>query len=108
MAHDTTGPEPTTLNNHHLDTLTAIYSHPTSGNIRWADVESLLGAVGNITEKHDGKFRITMQVVYVEDRADIAQAEAGDRRDLGFGAPGQRQGGDDRGCGEPTCLDGHR
>ena len=41
MAHDTTGPEPTTLNNHHLDTLTAIYSHPTSGNIRWADVESL-------------------------------------------------------------------
>ena len=58
MAHDTTGPEPTTLNNHHLDTLTAIYSHPTSGNIRWADVESLLGAVGNITEKHDGKFLV--------------------------------------------------
>ena len=41
-----------------LDTLTAIYSHPTSGNIRWADVESLLGAVGTITEKHDGKFLV--------------------------------------------------
>ena len=60
MAETTEGNEPIHLNNHHIDTLTAIYSHPTSGNIRWADVESLLGAVGNITEKHDGKFRITI------------------------------------------------
>ena len=58
MADDTTGPEPTHLNNHHLDTLTAIFAHPASHNIHWVDVESLVGAVGSITEKHDGHFRI--------------------------------------------------
>ncbi|MFI0433275.1 MAG: hexulose-6-phosphate isomerase [Candidatus Nanopelagicales bacterium] len=60
MAHDTNGSEPAHLNNRHLDTLTAIYSHPASGNIRWADVESLLGAVGTIEEKHDGKFLVAV------------------------------------------------
>lgn len=58
MAHDTSGAEPTHLNNHHLDTLTAIFAHPTSHNIQWVDVTSLIGAIGSIEEKRDGKFRV--------------------------------------------------
>ncbi len=50
----------THLNNHHRDTVTALFAHPTSHNIRWVDVISLLGAVGTVEEKHDGRFRITV------------------------------------------------
>ena len=50
----------THLNNHHRDTLTALFAHPTSGNIRWVDVVSLIGALGEIEEKHDGRFRVTI------------------------------------------------
>ncbi len=50
----------THLNNHHRDTLTALYAHPTSHNIRWVDVVSLLGAVGEVEEKHDGRFRVAV------------------------------------------------
>ena len=49
---------PVHLNNHHTDTLTAIFDHAASGNIRWADVESLLGAVGTIEQRHDGRFKV--------------------------------------------------
>ncbi|MFZ4497314.1 MAG: HicA protein [Candidatus Nanopelagicales bacterium] len=48
------------LNNHHRDTVAAIFAHPTSHNIRWVDVMSLLSAVGEVEEKHDGRFRITV------------------------------------------------
>lgn len=57
------------LNNHHRDTLTALFAHPTSHNIRWVDVISLLGAVGEVEERHDGRFRVTVG----------AQAEVFDR-----------------------------
>ena len=43
-----------------LNTLTAIFSHPTSHNIRWADTISLLEHVGEVEERHDGKFKITV------------------------------------------------
>ncbi len=46
------------LNNHHRDTLTALFAHPTSHNIRWVDAVSLLEAVGSVEEKHDGRFRV--------------------------------------------------
>jgi len=59
MAHGA-GDEPIHLNNHHLNTLTAIFSHPTSHNIRWADTISLLEHVGEVEERHDGKFKITL------------------------------------------------
>ncbi len=52
VAHD--------LDNHHRDTLAAILDHPASGNVRWADVESLLGAVGTVEQRHDGKFKVTV------------------------------------------------
>ena len=50
----------THLNNHHRDTVTALFAHPTSHNLRWVDVISLLGAVGTVEEKHDGRFRINV------------------------------------------------
>ncbi|MDE1046255.1 MAG: hypothetical protein OR995_02265 [Candidatus Nanopelagicales bacterium] len=54
------GETPTHLNNHHLDTLSVIYSHPVSHNIRWVDVLHLLEAAGQVEEKHDGKFTVTL------------------------------------------------
>jgi hypothetical protein len=51
-------PEPISLNNHHRDTLMRIFQHPTSHNIEWPDVASLLSVVGTIEEKHDGKFQV--------------------------------------------------
>ena len=59
MAH-TNGEPPVHLNNHHLDTLSVIFAHPTSHNIRWADVLSLLEAAGDVEERHDGRFRVTI------------------------------------------------
>lgn len=60
MAESTEGNEPTHLNNHHIDTLSSIFAHPTGHNIQWVDVVSLAAAVGSVEEKHDGKFRITI------------------------------------------------
>jgi len=48
------------LNNHHSDTLTAIFQHPVSHNIRWHDALSLMEAVGTVVEEHDGKFKVTI------------------------------------------------
>ena len=50
--------QPVHLNNHHTDTLTAIFAHPTSHNVRWHDAISLLEAVGTVEENHSGKFKI--------------------------------------------------
>ncbi|HTZ27611.1 MAG TPA: hypothetical protein VMC83_26675 [Streptosporangiaceae bacterium] len=52
--------EPEHLNDHHRDTLREIFQHPTSHNIEWRAVRSLLGAVGSVTEQHDGKLAITV------------------------------------------------
>jgi hypothetical protein len=48
------------LNNHHRDTLEKIFQHPTSHNIEWLDVISLLETVGTVVENHDGKFVVTL------------------------------------------------
>jgi hypothetical protein len=55
-----TDPEPKHLNNHHRDTLLKIFEHPTSHNIEWHDVLSLLGAVGTTEQQHDGKYIVTV------------------------------------------------
>jgi hypothetical protein len=48
------------LNNHHRDTLKKIFQHPTSHNIEWLDVLSLLETAGTVVESHDGKFVVTL------------------------------------------------
>ncbi len=61
-------PEPHHLNNHHRDTLMRIFQHPTSHNIEWPDVASLLSVVGTIDEHRDGKFevRVGTEVQFLE------------------------------------------
>ena len=53
-------PEPVKLNNHHRDTLVRIFQHPTSHNIEWPDVVSLLSVVGTIEEHKDGRFEVSV------------------------------------------------
>lgn len=53
-------PEPVSLNNHHRDTLLRIFQHPTSHNIEWLDVASLLAVVGSVDEHRDGKFEVRL------------------------------------------------
>jgi hypothetical protein len=54
----TSGPEH--LNNHHRDTLLKIFEHPTSHNIGWRAVLSLLEAVGTVEPRHDGKYLVRL------------------------------------------------
>jgi hypothetical protein len=44
----------------HRDILGKIFSHPTSGNIEWREVLSLLEYVGATTEERNGKFKVTL------------------------------------------------
>lgn len=56
------------LNNHHRDTLEQILRHPTSSNIEWKRVVSLLEAVADTTREHNGKYEVTIagQTDYLE------------------------------------------
>ena len=48
------------LTHRHRDTLESIFSHPSSGNVEWRQVLSLLEAVGTTTEEPNGKLRVTL------------------------------------------------
>lgn len=50
----------THLNSRQKDTLVQLFSHPTSANLQWVDLQSLLAAVGSVEEKHDGRLRVTI------------------------------------------------
>jgi hypothetical protein len=50
----------THLDRHHRRTAQAILSHPVSHNIEWRDVLSLLEAVGDVSEEHNGKFKVSV------------------------------------------------
>jgi hypothetical protein len=49
-----------TLSNHHRETVAKILDHPASGNVEWRQVLSLLEALGEVTEEHNGKFKVTL------------------------------------------------
>jgi hypothetical protein len=53
-------PEPAHLSGSHRDTLSQLLRHPISHNIEWPAVLSLLGAVGTVEERHDGKYLVTV------------------------------------------------
>ena len=59
-AHMPETPEPEHLSGRHRDTLRQIFDHPTSHNIEWHAVVSLLGEVGTVTVSHDGKVDVTV------------------------------------------------
>jgi hypothetical protein len=48
------------LTHRHRDTLERIFSHPSSGNVEWRQVVSLLEAVGTTTEEPNGKLKVTL------------------------------------------------
>ena len=48
------------LSSHHRDTLLQIFQHPTSHNIEWHDVLSLLEATGAVEQEHDGKYHVRL------------------------------------------------
>jgi hypothetical protein len=48
------------LDSAHRDTLSHLFQHPSSSNIEWHDILSLLEAVGTVEERHDGKFVVTV------------------------------------------------
>jgi hypothetical protein len=50
----------TDLSNDHRDTIERIFSHPSSGNIEWRQVRSLLEAVGTASEEDNGKLKVTL------------------------------------------------
>ena len=50
--------EPKHLNNRHRDTLLQVFEHPTSHNIEWHAVLSLLEAVGSVEQRPDGKYLV--------------------------------------------------
>jgi hypothetical protein len=52
--------EPVHLSSHHRTTLAKVFQHPVNHNLEWKDVLSLMGAVGTVEEKHDGKFTMTL------------------------------------------------
>ena len=47
--------EPEHLSNHQRDTLLQLFQHPTSHNIKWQDVLSLLETAGEVEPSRDGK-----------------------------------------------------
>jgi hypothetical protein len=48
------------LSSRHRDTVKKIFSHPTSRNLEWREVVSLLEAIGSVTHEHNGKLRVTV------------------------------------------------
>ena len=65
-------PEPQHLDNRHRNTLRQIFQHPTSHNIEWHAVTSLLEAVGTVEVRHDGKVdvRVGSERAFLEPPAD--------------------------------------
>jgi hypothetical protein len=53
-------PELPHLDNRHRNTLRQIFQHPTSHNIEWHAVTSLLEAIGTVAAHHDGKVTVTV------------------------------------------------
>ena len=56
----TSMPDPVHLSGPHRDTLSQLFRHPTSHNLEWHAVLSLLEAVGSVEERHDGKYLVTV------------------------------------------------
>ena len=78
------------MDSHHRATVERIFAHPTSHNIQWHDVVSLLEAVGTVTESHDGHLKVTLgpetQTFEVSGRRDVDTQTVVDLRRMLRGA----------------------
>jgi hypothetical protein len=72
------------LDHRHRDTLEKLFGRPSSANIEWRQVLSLLEAVGATREEHNGKLKVTLgpetEVFEPPRRKDIDQQMAVDLR----------------------------
>ncbi|OWK39816.1 hypothetical protein [Fimbriiglobus ruber] len=50
---------PPDLNGRHRHTYETLFRHPTAQNLEWHDVVSLLGALADVVEGHNGSFHVT-------------------------------------------------
>jgi len=57
---DHTARTPVHLDQHHRDTAARILTHPSSGNVEWHAVVSLLGAIADVEHRHDGKLKVSV------------------------------------------------
>jgi hypothetical protein len=48
------------LDSEHRDTVEQIFERPSSSNVEWRRVRSLLEAVGTVEQEHDGRLRVTL------------------------------------------------
>lgn len=48
------------LNHKQLSVLEKVFAHPVTHTLTWHDVTTLLDAVGNLEEKHNGSWHITI------------------------------------------------
>jgi hypothetical protein len=48
------------LSNRHRVTIDQIFDRPSSGNVEWREVLSLLEAVGGVVEEPNGRYRVTL------------------------------------------------
>jgi len=48
------------LDAHHRATVRKIFNHPTSHNIQWHDVLSLVQSVGSVTQDRKGRYTVTL------------------------------------------------
>ena len=48
------------LDAHHRKTVDKLFTHPTSHNIQWHDVLSMLRAVADVDEVKDGRYKVTL------------------------------------------------
>jgi hypothetical protein len=55
-----TSPESEHLDSRHRETVRQIFQHPTSHNIEWRAVMSLLEAIGTVTVRNDGKVAVKL------------------------------------------------
>ena len=48
------------VSNRHRDTLEKTFEHPSSGNLEWRQMRSLLEAVGTVVQEPNRKLRVTL------------------------------------------------
>ena len=70
---------PSHLNGCHRRTYETIFRHPAAHNLEWHDVRSLLAAMGDVAEGHNGSLQVTrngqMVNLHAPKHKDVASAE---------------------------------
>jgi len=70
---------PSHLSGRHQHTYEAIFRHPTAHNLEWHDVRSLLAALGDVAEGHNGKLQVTRNgqqvILHAPKHKDVATVE---------------------------------